>query len=404
VTIATSSDVEIATFSVTDAYMVDISSGNENGHFYLMYDYVGTASLYVSVSSPLDYESSTSHSLTIDAWDMEGNSVSGSLLVNVLDVVEAPTFTFTGPPGGFPVAEDASSGTLVGTLTADDPQNDIYMYSISGGDPNGDFSIDSTGQITVQGTLDFETTPSYTLTVDVMDMGGNSASANVTITVTDMAEAPTFTFTGPPDGFPVAEDASSGTLVGTLTATDPQNDIYMYSISGGDPNGDFSIDSTGQITVQGTLDFETTPSYTLTVDVMDMGGNSASANVTITVTDMAEATTGWTIASPSDSTTVEVTEFEPVVISGPRGTNPEGKVITLDIWWLGDEDAEEPYATFVLDDGTGSVSSGDWSVSVLLPSGEFFAEVLWDGIVVPMINNPRSVTFIVNRQIGDPIP
>ena len=39
-----------------------------------------------------------------------------------------------------------------------------------------------------------------------------------------------------------------------------------------------------------------------------------------------------------------------------------------------------------------------------LPSGEFFAEVLWDGIVVPMINNPRSVTFIVDRQIGDPIP
>ncbi len=68
--------------------MVDISSGNENGHFYVTYDSVSSASLYVSASSPLDYESASSHSLTIDAWDMNGDSVSGSLMVNVLDVDE----------------------------------------------------------------------------------------------------------------------------------------------------------------------------------------------------------------------------------------------------------------------------------------------------------------------------
>lgn len=88
-TAATGSDVEVATFTVTGAYMVDISSGNENGHFYLMYDSVSTASLYVSALNPLDFESASTHTLTIDAWDMAGNSASGSLTVNVLDVAEA---------------------------------------------------------------------------------------------------------------------------------------------------------------------------------------------------------------------------------------------------------------------------------------------------------------------------
>ena len=146
VTVSGSSDAEIATFIVTDAYMVDISSGNENGHFYLTYDYVNTASLYVAESSPLDYESATSHTLTIEAWDMMmTGAASGSLTVNVLDVAEAPTFT--GGPFSFSVAEDAAYGTPVGTVTANGPQNDLSMFSISAGDPNGDFWIDSSGQI-----------------------------------------------------------------------------------------------------------------------------------------------------------------------------------------------------------------------------------------------------------------
>ena len=52
-----------------------------------------------------------------------------------------------------------------------------------------------TGELTVanSGELDFETTPSFNLTVTVTDAGGRSDTATVTITITNVNEAPTAT-------------------------------------------------------------------------------------------------------------------------------------------------------------------------------------------------------------------
>jgi len=297
--VATSSDVEIATFTVTDADMVDITSGNENGHFYIMYDYVSTASLYVSASSPLDYESATSHTLTIEASDMAGSTVSGSLTVNVLDVAEAPTFT--GGPFSFSIAEDAASGTLVGTVTATAPQNDLSMFSISGGDPSGDFSIVSTGQITVQGMLDYEITPSYTLSVEAMDMDGNSASTNVTITVTDVAEAPTFTASSDPDGywFVASEAAQTGTSVGSVPVSDPQGDFLTITVYEGDvtdpatwqqSDGFFAYEDNGNalIEVNNQLDHESQADHHLILEADDGYGNTSTIGVEVAIQDELE--------------------------------------------------------------------------------------------------------------------
>lgn len=56
VTVLGGSDVEILTITVSDACMVDIRSGSDDGDFYLTCDYIDTASLYVSAMSLLDYE------------------------------------------------------------------------------------------------------------------------------------------------------------------------------------------------------------------------------------------------------------------------------------------------------------------------------------------------------------
>ena len=99
----------------------------------------------------------------------------------------APEF---GGPYSFPIAEDAATSTLVGTVSARDPDvGDEVRYAIAAGDGDSRFAIgESSGEITVAGELDHEAVPSYMLTVEATDGRGGTATTTVAITVTDVAE------------------------------------------------------------------------------------------------------------------------------------------------------------------------------------------------------------------------
>ncbi len=88
--------------------------------------------------------------------------------------------------------------------------------------------------------------------------------------------------------FSVDEEALAGTAVGMVSATDPDDgDTLSYAITAGNGAGHFAVDGgTGEITVAGALDYETTPSYTLTVEARDNGGLTDTAMVTVRVTDV----------------------------------------------------------------------------------------------------------------------
>ena len=126
-----------------------------------------------------------------------------------------------------------------------------------------------------------------TVTVEAADPGGLSDTASVAITVTNVNEVPSldaaqYTFT-------VAENAAVATSLGSVSATDPDEDTLTFSITAGDDDGNFSIDSSGALSLAKTLDYETTSSYTLTVEAADPGGLSDTATVAITVTNVNEA-------------------------------------------------------------------------------------------------------------------
>ncbi len=121
-----------------------------------------------TVSADVDY----------DPW-----STSPGALCNTAPVADDATFT---------IAEDAAVGTTVGTVTATD-DGATLAYAIAAGNGAGKFTIDdATGEITTAAALDFETTPSYSLTVEVSD-GQYADTATITIDVTNAAEGPTFT-------------------------------------------------------------------------------------------------------------------------------------------------------------------------------------------------------------------
>ena len=90
----------------------------------------------------------------------------------------------------------------------------------------------------------------------------------------------------------VKESVTVGGNVGDpVTATDADDDVLTYSLSGGADKDAFGIDqASGRITVgAGTeLDYETRTSYMVEVKAEDPFGRSDTVMVTITVTDVDE--------------------------------------------------------------------------------------------------------------------
>ena len=90
--------------------------------------------------------------------------------------------------------------------------------------------------------------------------------------------------------FSVAEDAANATVVGTVQATDPEDNITTFAITAGNGDGIFGIDNSGEITVADNtnLDYETTTQYILTIKATDAGGLWDEEDVTVNVTDVVE--------------------------------------------------------------------------------------------------------------------
>ncbi|MCY3598702.1 MAG: SwmB domain-containing protein, partial [Gemmatimonadetes bacterium] len=120
----------------------------------------------------------------------------------------------------------------------------------------------------------------------------------------------------------VRENSAAGTLVGTVTATDPNNDPLTYTLtstaSGGTDHASFAIDAnTGQITVAAgaTLNLEAKPSYAVTVTASD-GTLSADHLLTIRVTRAPSTTSppsapGAPTVTPASATSLTVTWSAP---------------------------------------------------------------------------------------------
>ncbi|MCH3873826.1 hypothetical protein LZC35_08925, partial [Campylobacter jejuni] len=77
--------------------------------------------------------------------------------------------------------------------------------------------------------LDYETATSQSITVRVTDQGGLTFDKTFTIAVTNVNEAPT---NATLSAATVAENAANGTVVGTVTGTDPDaGSTLTYSLT-----------------------------------------------------------------------------------------------------------------------------------------------------------------------------
>ena len=265
-----------------------------------------------------DADRNNVYQVVVQASDGRGGTDSQAISIRVTNVNEAPTdLTLS----AHRVAENATTGTVVGTITGSDPDSrDTKTYSLTD-TAGGRFAIDaSTGELTVAdgNLLNYEAASSHTVTVQVTDSGGQGYTETFTIALTNVNEGPSDLSLS---ASTVAENATTGTVVGTVSGTDPDaDDTKSYSLTD-TAGGRFAINSeTGQLTVaDGTLlNYESATSHTVTVRVTDSGGQSYNETFTLNLTNVNEGPTG---ADATDAPTEDTANILTTVNFGMRETN-----------------------------------------------------------------------------------
>ncbi|EMQ67538.1 cadherin domain protein [Vibrio cholerae O1 str. NHCC-008D] len=256
-----------------EAVTYSIKSGNDNGWFAINAT-TGVITLTAEGAKALtnDFETlANEHNLVVTATEAEGLGV-----VKTTDIMvklneqniddNAPEFKNTNPQGEYSFSYDEGrlAGTTLGTVTANDADNEKVTYSITSGNTNGWFAINpDTGAITLtqQGqdaeANDFERLINeHRLQVTATEVTGlgevKKTIVNVTLTELNIDDnAPKFE--GTTDGeysFNYDENSAVDTVLGTVKASDADKETVTYSIKSGNDNGWFAINATtGVITL-----------------------------------------------------------------------------------------------------------------------------------------------------------
>ena len=153
--------------------------------------------------------------------------------------------------------ENTPAGEDIGAAVEATDSGDVLTYSL-GGEHAAQFDLDrATGQLRTKGSLDIEDTTAggatRTVVVTATDPFGAEAMVTVTVTVTNVDEAPAIAADAA-STHTIAENETSLTLGAAYTATDPEDDTPTWSVSGPD-SGKFTIPA-GQLTFGSSPDFE----------------------------------------------------------------------------------------------------------------------------------------------------
>ncbi|XP_042319258.1 protocadherin gamma-C3-like isoform X7 [Sceloporus undulatus] len=232
----------------------------------------------------LDREEQSQHRLVLTAFDggEPPRSAQLELLVQVLDANDnGPLFNQSLYRARLP--EDAPLGTLVAQPRAydrDEGPNGEVRYAFGSRTPaelRRLFALDpDTGELRLQGPLDFEGTEAYEIAIQATDRGANPAVAHckVLVEVVDVNDnRPEITVASVYS--PVPEDAAPGTVVALLSVTDQDagdNGLVDCAIPPGIP---FALSSSlkNYYTLQtnGPLDREQASEYNITITARDAG-------------------------------------------------------------------------------------------------------------------------------------
>ncbi|NWR61143.1 PCDC2 protein, partial [Bucorvus abyssinicus] len=287
----TNSDPDVGTNSV-QSYQL-----SPNRHFAL--DLKGFQSgsklLELVLQQPLDREQSALQQLVLTAVDGGDPPKSGTaqISVRVMDTNDNPP-TFDRSIYTVSLLENAPPGTLVVRLNASDPDegsNGDVIYSFGSYTPQKVrqlFSVDPhSGEVRVNGTLDYEEASFYEIYVQATDQGPVSMAGHckVLVNIVDANDnVPEVVLTSLYS--PVPEDARAGTVVALMSVTDQDSGLNKQVSLRIPPGLPFTLNSfknSYTLITQGKLDHEKAAAYNITVTATDSGSPPLSSQKVIRV-------------------------------------------------------------------------------------------------------------------------
>uniref|UniRef100_A0A8B9F8G0 Protocadherin gamma-C3 n=1 Tax=Amazona collaria TaxID=241587 RepID=A0A8B9F8G0_9PSIT len=255
----------------------------------------GSKLLDLVLQQPLDREQSALEQLVLTAVDGGDPPKSGTaqISVRVVDTNDNPP-TFDRSTYAVSLLENALPGTLVVKLNASDPDegsNGEVIYSFGSYTPQKVrqlFSVDPhSGEVRVNGTLDYEEASSYEIYVQAADQGPVSMAGHckVLVNIVDANDnAPEVVLTSLYS--PVPEDAKAGTVVALMSVTDQDSGLNKQVSLRIPPGLPFTLNSfknSYTLVTQGNLDHEKAAAYNITVTATDSGNPPLSSQKVIHV-------------------------------------------------------------------------------------------------------------------------
>ncbi|XP_042275283.1 protocadherin gamma-C5-like isoform X1 [Thunnus maccoyii] len=253
------------------------------------------------LEKPLDREKNAVHKILLTALD-GGNPVrsgTSQITINVLDindnfpVFEKNVYKVT-------LGEKGVKGAVIikpKATDADEGSNGEIEFSFGTRTPDSVLSVFDinplTGEITLKGELDYETTKSYDIDITAKDKGSPEMEGHCRVQV-DIIDSndnvPEIVLTSQPK--PVREDAPSGTVVALISARDldsGDNGKVTLQLTKGSPfNLKPSFSNNYALVTSGGLDRETCVTYDIELTATDSGSPPLSSKkiIPVSITDV----------------------------------------------------------------------------------------------------------------------
>ncbi|XP_075970125.1 cadherin 74A [Anticarsia gemmatalis] len=270
----------------------------------------------------------------------------------------------------------------------------VFAISIDKGEGRTPISIKVKDSSKLDYDVDDDDKRLFSFDIVTSANGRELSSARVNIKLLDMNDnAPVFE--EPTYKFNVPENATIGTKIGDVFATDRDYGIFgeiEYSLTGFGSNMFTTDKSKGGVYVKQILDYEKQKSYSLTLFAKDGGGKGSTASIFIEVLDVNDNAPIFEAAEYSRTIRDGATSFEPQFVV--RATDADGPTQgdgLIKYSLESDNSINHKGNIFSIDDETGEISIIDKVDSMDTPRGQYELVVRATDYGIPPLHNETRV-------------
>ena len=289
---AIDSDNDILTYSIsgTDASFFNINT---------------STGLVTFITEP-DYEAKRSYTFTATVSDGKHSNyqIVNIYINNKIDVI--PTILNFATS----INENISIGTAIGNISIKSQgDSNITSYVLS---DTTNFDINKNGIITTRSTFDYERISFYHLSVYATNSAGNSNNQDINISILNINDnSPIFT-----NENNISVDENQLYAI-DLNATDSDNDILTFRISGTDASSFKLNPSTGKVYFIREPNYETKILYTFIATVSD-GNNELNQSINININNLNDNDPVFT---NSNTVSIDEKQFDAITLDATDSDN-----------------------------------------------------------------------------------